>query len=40
MKDFRDLQVWEKTHLLTLSSYAVTTAFPNHELYGLTSQIR
>jgi four helix bundle protein len=40
MKDFRDLQVWQKAHLLTLSSYRATTAFPKHELYGLTGQIR
>jgi four helix bundle protein len=40
MKDFRDLHVWEKAHHLTLSSYRVTTIFPRHELYGMTSQIR
>ncbi len=40
MKDFRDLQVWEKAHQLTLSAYKVTSGFPKEELYGLTSQIR
>src|SRR5580692_3893728 len=40
MKDFRSLQVWDKAHQLTLSSYRVTTTFPKSELYGLTSQIR
>jgi four helix bundle protein len=40
VKDFRDLQVWEKAHHLTLSSYRATTTFPKHELYGLTNQIR
>jgi four helix bundle protein len=40
MKDFRSLQVWEKAHQLTLSSYRLTNTFPKSELYGLTSQIR
>src|SRR5271163_2940878 len=40
MKDFRTLQVWEKAHRLTLSSYRVTNTFPKSELYGMTSQIR
>ena len=40
MKDFRDLVVWRKAHLLTLAAYETTSAFPKHELYGMTSQIR
>ena len=40
MKDFRDLQVWERSHRLTLAIYAATMKFPRQELYGLTSQIR
>jgi four helix bundle protein len=40
MKNFRDLQVWEKAHLLALDAYRVTNAFPRHELFGLTNQIR
>lgn len=40
MKNFRDLQVWEKAHLLALDAYRVTNASPRHELFGLTSQIR
>jgi four helix bundle protein len=40
MKDFRSLQVWEKAHRLTMSSYKLTNAFPKSELYGMTSQIR
>jgi hypothetical protein len=40
MKDFRDLRVWEKAHKLTLEIYTLTTQFPRHELYGLTSQTR
>jgi four helix bundle protein len=34
------LQVWQKAHLLTLSSYRATDAFPKAETYGLTIQIR
>ncbi len=40
MKDFRDLKVWEKAHLLTLAVYKATTTFPRDEMYGLTGQIR
>jgi four helix bundle protein len=40
MKDFRDLQVWQKAHALTLDSYRITVAFPRQETYGLVSQIR
>ncbi|MGA1986512.1 MAG: four helix bundle protein [Candidatus Sulfotelmatobacter sp.] len=40
MKDFRDLNVWEKSHKLTLEIYVATAGFPRSELYGLTSQIR
>ena len=40
MKDFRDLQVWEKAHSLTLASYRATDTFPKAETYGLTIQIR
>ncbi len=40
MKSFRDLQVWEKGHQLTLAVYSATQAFPREELYGLISQIR
>ncbi|MGL6337833.1 MAG: four helix bundle protein [Waterburya sp.] len=40
MRNFRDLQVWEKAHQLTISIYKTTSNFPKEELYGLTSQIR
>ena len=40
MQDFRNLQVWQKSHLLTLKIYKVTMLFPKEEMYGLTSQIR
>jgi four helix bundle protein len=31
MKDFRDLHVWESTHLLTLEIYRTTAQFPHDE---------
>jgi four helix bundle protein len=40
MKDFRDLQVWEKAHRVTLEAYKVTASFPPREKYGLVDQIR
>lgn len=40
MRNFRELKVWEKAHMLTLEVYALTAAFPKDELYGLTSQVR
>ena len=40
MKDFKDLKVWEKAHVLTLHVYEETRSFPKEERYGLTSQLR
>ncbi len=40
MRDFRKLQVWEKSHALVLSIYQSTQSFPKDELFGLTNQMR
>jgi four helix bundle protein len=40
MKDFKELHVWGKAHVLTKRIYQSTSTFPREELYGLTSQIR
>ena len=40
MKDFRELQIWQRSHQLTLAIYRATAGFPREELYGLTSQLR
>jgi len=40
MRDFRTLQVWEKSHALTLQVYHITGSFPRDERYGLASQLR
>jgi four helix bundle protein len=39
-KDFRELKVWQKAHLLTLAVYRLTAGFPRDEVYGLTAQLR
>ncbi|MGA3164855.1 MAG: four helix bundle protein [Terriglobia bacterium] len=40
MQDFKNLQVWEKSHALALAVYKATRDFPKEELYTLTSQLR
>jgi four helix bundle protein len=40
MGDYRKLQVWERSHRLTLEVYGATSGFPKDELFGLTSQVR
>lgn len=40
MKNFRDLQVWQKAHAVTLTVYRETVGFPKYELYGMVSQLR
>jgi four helix bundle protein len=40
MQDFRKLEVWQKSHKLTLAIYGATIDFPKQEQYGLTSQMR
>lgn len=39
-RNFRDLVVWRKAHEFVLEVYKITSAFPKHETYGLTSQFR
>jgi four helix bundle protein len=40
MQRFSDLRAWKASHALALSIYRVTSDFPAHEKYGLTSQLR
>lgn len=40
MRNFQDLNVWQKAHALTLDVYRISQRFPAAELYGLTSQLR
>ena len=40
MQDFKKLDVWKRSHELTLMVYKLSTSFPREEIYGLTSQLR
>ena len=40
MKDFKELEIWKRSHKLTIEIYRATQKFPKEEIYGLTSQIR
>ncbi|HTD25286.1 MAG TPA: four helix bundle protein [Terriglobales bacterium] len=40
LKDFKELNVWKKSRVLTASIYECTGKFPAREIYGLTSQMR
>lgn len=40
MRNYQDLQVWEKAHSLMLDLYQLSRGFPREEIYGLTSQLR
>jgi four helix bundle protein len=39
-ESFRDLTVWQRSIELTTCIYELSAAFPNSEIYGLTSQLR
>jgi four helix bundle protein len=40
IESHRDLVVWQKSMDLAVAAYRFTDAFPVHERYGLTSQLR
>jgi four helix bundle protein len=40
MRNFHDLSIWLKSHLLTLKIYSTTKSFPKEETFGLISQMR
>ncbi len=40
MRNYRELEVWKKSHKLTLQLYRLSRNFPREEVYGLTSQMR
>ncbi len=40
LKNYKELNVWQKSYELCLKIYRITAKFPNEEKYGLTSQIR
>ena len=40
MRDYKKLQVWEKSHHLTLEVYQELKNFPKEEIFGLISQMK
>lgn len=40
MRDFKNLDVWQRAHQLTLEVYLTSASFPRSETYGLRAQIR
>ena len=40
MGDYKKLRAWQAADDLAVEVYAQTKGFPNHELYGLRSQLR
>jgi len=40
IKNYEDLLVWQKAHLLTKQIYKITRKFPKAEFFALTSQLR
>lgn len=40
MRDYKKLEVWQKSYQLGLTIYTITKNFPKEELYGITSQMR
>lgn len=40
IRSYQDLDVWQVAITLTEKCYRVTSRYPNHEVYGLSSQIK
>lgn len=40
MRDFKKIQVWQRSHELTLKIYQISASFPTDERFGLVSQLR
>ncbi len=38
LKNYKELNVWQKSYELCLKIYTITAIFPNEQRYGLTSQ--
>lgn len=39
MRDFRKLDIWKEAVLFAKAVYQLTSSFPDHEKYGLSSQM-
>ncbi len=40
MRNYEDLEVWQRAHALAIRAYRITETFPRTEMFGLTAQIR
>ncbi len=40
IKSHKDLKVWQESMELVIQIYKISEGFPDHEIYGLSSQIR
>ena len=40
MKNYRELEIWQRSHTLTVSLYRATKTFPRDELFAMTNQMR
>lgn len=40
MSDYRQLEVWQKAHAVTMEIYGLTKGFPVEERFGLVTQMR
>jgi len=40
LSDYKDLEVWRRSHNFALDIYKITSKFPKEEKYGITSQLR
>lgn len=40
LRNYKELNVWQRSYQLCIKLYKLTAKFPNDERYGLTSQIR
>jgi four helix bundle protein len=40
LKNYKELNVWQKSYKLCLDVYRITAGFPKEEKFGLTSQVR
>jgi four helix bundle protein len=40
MNNYKELKVWQSAIKLVIGIYKITEEFPQHEIYGLTSQLR
>jgi four helix bundle protein len=39
LRNYEDLEVWQRTHALAIKTYRITETFPLTEMFGLTAQI-